>query len=290
MSIRCPVCQGQRFIYELSCRDFTVSQERFDLLSCEGCGLWQTAPRPSQAEIGRYYASDAYISHSDKRQTLIDRLFHLVRRYTVRQKTRLVRSYLPVRGRLLDVGCGTGYFLAACRDQGLIVLGVEPNATARALAIQKQLPVLPSIEDALKADEPFDLLTLWHVLEHLHEPDVFIEQAYQLLKESGILIIALPNRCSYDAQYYQPYWAAYDVPRHLFHFTQRDIINLTKDRFSLEAVRPMYFDAFYVSMLSEKYRGRSLGFLRGLAVGLYSNLMAMRSGEYSSLIYILRRV
>lgn len=286
MSYTCSICQNEEYVIEITCKDFTVSQKNFDIVSCKNCGFWQTYLVPEQSEISNYYESEQYISHSDKKESFFDKIYHLVRRYAIIQKTNLVKRHVP-QGTILDFGCGTGYFLEHCKKNGFEVFGIEPNSTARNIAAKKDIPVYDNIN--FIHGKKFDAISLWHVLEHLYNPKQYIETFYNLLNKKGILILALPNRNSYDAKKYKEYWAGYDVPRHLSHFTEKDLVNLTKDNFRLLEKTPMYFDAFYVSMLSEKYMGSKNYFFNGLYYGLVSNIRAVKSAEYSSLIYVFQK-
>lgn len=288
MDFQCPVCHSKEYIFQISCKDYTVSKEKFDIVSCKNCGLWQTFPYPEEDSIGKYYQSEEYISHSDKRETFFDKIYHLVRKYTLAQKVNLIKKYVP-HGTILDIGCGTGYFLQECKKSGFDVFGIEPSEKAREICLKKSLNVCSKISD-VDNTKKYDVITLWHVLEHLYHPDNFIRKFHVLLKDKGYLILALPNRLSYDAKKYEEYWAGYDVPRHLFHFTKKDVVNLTKDKFKMVCIQPMFFDAFYVSMLSEKYKGNKRAFLKGLVSGCVSNIKAMKKNNYSSLIYVLQKI
>ncbi len=288
MNFQCPICHSKEFIHQISCIDNTLSGEQFDIVSCKNCGVWQTFPYPDEKEISKYYQSDEYISHSDKKESFFDRIYHLVRKYTLIQKVNLIKRYVP-HGTILDFGCGTGYFLEECKKSGFVIVGVEPSEKARDICLKKNLNIFSSIKE-LDKNQKYDVITLWHVLEHLYYPNDFLNKFYSLLKEKGYLILALPNRLSYDSQKYREFWAGYDVPRHLFHFTKKDILNITKDKFELVSIHPMYFDAFYVSILSEKYKKNKNAFVRGMMYGLLSNIKAMKKNNYSSLIYVLQKI
>jgi len=288
MNFTCAFCHSTEYSNELLVKDFVVSQEFFNIVSCKNCGLWQTFPFPDKNTIGKYYESKDYISHSDIKETFFDKIYHLVRKYTIKQKTNLVKKYVP-RGTLLDFGCGTGYFLENSKKNGFNTYGIEPNDNARKQAIQKGLEVKKDISSFVEKNITFDVITLWHVLEHLFDPKEFINLAYELLNDKKYLFIAVPNRLSYDAKFYKEFWAGYDMPRHLFHFTKNDIRNLIKDKFILKKIYPMYFDSFYVSILSEKYKGNRFSFISGIFIGCLSNLSALFTNEYSSLIYVLQK-
>jgi len=289
MNFICPICKNNEYKNVITCKDYTVSKENFNIVECKKCGLWQTFPYPEKDRISGYYESKEYISHSDTKQTFFEKIYHLVRKYTVLQKVNLINQNVPC-GTILDFGCGTGYFLKSAEKQGFEAYGVEPSPIARGVALSKKLNVFPSLSDIFALNKKFDVITLWHVLEHLYNPDEFINQSEKLLKDKSFLILALPNRNSYDARYYKEYWAGYDAPRHLFHFTKKDIIRLIKNKFNLLTIQPMYFDSFYVSILSEKYKDNSYPFLRGMYRGFISNISAIKTNEYSSLIYVLQKI
>lgn len=287
MSFSCPLCCCEEYNKEIECVDYTVSKRVFQIVSCKKCGFFQTYPFPSESEISLYYQSQEYISHSDKKSSIFDLIYHLVRKYTLIQKLNLIKNYVS-HGTILDYGCGTGYFLETCKKNNFTTYGVEVNDTARQLAKNKNLNVLKDFNELKNLK--FDIITLWHVLEHLYNPDHYIKDFYNLLNNNGYLILAVPNKNSYDAQFYQEYWAGYDVPRHLFHFRKKDILMLTRGKYNLVDIQPMFFDAFYVSMLSEKYKNSNLFFLKGFIRGLISNIKAIKNQEYSSLIYVLQKI
>lgn len=272
--------------------DYSVSHENFAITQCTHCSLLLTNPRPDEASLGRYYESPAYISHSDTQQGLINRVYKVARTFTLRQKVTLLGREAPRRGRLLDYGCGTGYFLHAAKEAGWQVSGFEPSDSARRLA--EQNVGQPIAHGPLSQFEPgsFDAITLWHVLEHVFDLNQTLEHLVRLLRPDGVIIIAVPNADSPDAQYYREQWAAYDVPRHLYHFTNKTISQLLqKHHLQLRRTLPMKLDAFYVSLLSERYRAeRNGGMLAALRSGYKSNRQAAQNGgQYSSLIYVAGR-
>ena len=289
----CPLCGGTRLERALTCVDHCVSGESFYLCRCADCGFLFTQDFPEEGEIGRYYETPAYISHSDTHKGLVNKLYHWVRAFMLKRKARLVEGAAHRRtGRLLDVGTGTGYFPDAMRRRGWQVEAVEKNAGARDFARRHfALEVQP--EGALKAmpSEGFDVITLWHVMEHLEHLDETWQELHRLLAGRGTLVVAVPNCTSYDADRYGAYWAAYDVPRHLWHFTPATMQRFAlKHGFVLAARHPMPFDAFYVSMLTERYMRRRGAFLRGCVTGImawFSSLV--RKDRSSSLIYVFRK-
>ncbi|UJP65935.1 class I SAM-dependent methyltransferase [Mongoliitalea daihaiensis] len=288
---KCPLCKSGLFLNHREIKDHSVSKESFILCECASCNLVFTNPRPNQESIHTYYQSDAYISHQDKITSITDILYKLVRKYTLRTKINLLNSLKPSQGSLLDIGCGTGYLLEAANKKGWICEGIEPGKDARKLAKKKGLRVNKSLDD-LK-EKQFDCISLFHVLEHIHLLRKDTKKILRLLKETGYLIIAVPNRNSLDANKYQANWAAWDVPRHLYHFDQRSFQKFTEE-FGLEIIdqKPMIFDSYYVSMLSEKIVGSSptKTLWKGLVNGYTSNKWAANNqGDYSSILFILKK-
>jgi len=287
----CPVCANENFKNFMVVPDKSVSQESFVIVACENCGFKFTNPRPSVFEIGKYYASEDYISHSNTNRGLTNKAYQVVRSITVKQKVDLINKFVPQKGSILDYGCGTGYFLAACQKNGWQVAGFEPNETARHAAsnlINKS--VASDNLDAFE-NERFDFITLWHVLEHIHTLNDTFERLKSLLKPEGYLLIAVPNADSLDAQKYKENWAAYDVPRHLYHFTQPTMKRfIKKHKMEMVEILPMKFDAYYVSLLSEKYKRGTNNYFQSLLTGVKSNIHAKKTTQdYSSLLYIARK-
>lgn len=287
---QCPVCSNDQFSPFLVCKDYLVSQQDFTIQQCDECGFRFTNPRPDKAEIGSYYKSDQYISHNDANVGLISTAYRTVRNHTLQTKLKLIDQLNKGAGRLLDVGCGTGAFLETCKTGGWDVTGVEPDSDARAASTEKLQINIMSDMNALMEAQPFDIISLWHVLEHIPDLNQAIPQLYRLLDERGSLLIAVPNSDSYDATYFKKYWAAYDVPRHLHHFTPSTIEPLfKKNGFRLTEQHPMNFDALYIAMLSTRYQSGKTDYLKSLRIGLISNVEARRTGNSSSLIYIFQK-
>lgn len=273
----------------LTCTDFSVSNEKFELLYHEDLDLLQTTPAPSLKDLPQYYKSENYISHTNSNKSLFDKVYQVVRNYTLKKKVSLINSFDLDKKSLLDVGCGTGHFLNAAKNNGWKVSGMEPDDDARAIADTILDEKIFSNIDQLN-EEKFDCITLWHVLEHVPNVEDYIQKLEALLKPNGRLLIAVPNFKSYDANFYKEHWAAFDVPRHLWHFSQTAIKKLFGARnFKIERTAPMKFDAFYVSLLSEQYKKNKLGVFRAFIIGCLSNLKAKRTSEYSSLIYVLKK-
>lgn len=288
---QCPACHSTSVYPALSAKDHTVSQELFDIWHCGDCTLRFTQDVPSLSAIGAYYQSADYISHSDTQTGLVNRLYHSVRNHTLVTKQKLLQRITGKNtGCLLDVGAGTGAFVNTMQQAGWKVTGLEPDAIARKKAAEKHGLSLLSPEELyhLQAGQ-FDAVTLWHVLEHVHDLHGYFERFAEVLKPGGKLVIAVPNYTSYDAAVYKQYWAAYDVPRHLYHFSPVSMEKLGVSKgFSLDGIQPMWFDSFYVCMLSEKYRNGNI--LRAGWNGLVSNLKAAGNKRTcSSVIYIFSK-
>lgn len=289
----CPLCGGTHLERALTCVDHYATGEVFHLCRCSKCGFLFTQDFPVEAEIGRYYATPDYISHSDTRKGVMNSVYHWVRAYMLGRKARLVmREAHRKTGHLLDIGTGTGYFPATMKRRGWTVEAVEKNEGARRFAAEHfGLDVRPEGElQGMKA-ESFDVITLWHVMEHLEHLNETWELLHRLLNDKGVLVVAVPNCSSYDAQKYGAYWAAYDVPRHLWHFTPDTMQRFgARHGFILAEHYPMPFDAFYVSMLTERHLHHSCPFLRGLLTGTlawFSSLV--RKERSSSMIYVFRK-
>ncbi len=274
-------------IVYLRAKDYFKSGESFDLLFDKERDMLVTFPQPSNDKIGFYYESSNYISHTDSKKGIMSFLYQKVKRHSLQNKLALINSMVSSKGSLLDVGAGTGDFCIAASKKGWKVQGVEPNDNARAVAREKGVQLTSSMSDY--KNQFFDVITLWHVLEHLPNLEEQIQELKNLLNPNGALIIAVPNYRSFDSKYYKEYWAAFDVPRHLWHFSQKSMKLLFGDFFKLEKVKPMIFDSFYVSLLSEKYKSGNSFSIKALLIGLWSNIKAISSKEYSSLIYCFRK-
>ncbi|MBC6997574.1 class I SAM-dependent methyltransferase [Cytophaga sp. FL35] len=272
----------------LETEDFSVSGEKFQLVHDEELDMLKTHPRPEELES--YYQSASYISHSDADRTFTEKLYQAVKKFSLWVKVRMIARFVHNKNKsLLDVGAGTGDFLVQAKNTGWFVNGVEPSLDARLKSREKKVELVSSLEDV--KGQKFQVITLWHVLEHLPNLESDIEKLNLLLEENGTLVIAVPNFKSFDADHYQEFWAAYDVPRHLWHFSSNAIKEIfAKHGFGLIKRKPMWFDAFYVSLLSEKYKTGKQNFLRAFYIGTRSNIMGLLTGEFSSAIYILRKL
>lgn len=286
----CPICETDKIETVNEIRDHFLTGEKFQLTKCRNCGFLFTNPRPEKSLLGKYYESEDYFSHSKKKKGLITFLYDSVKNYSLNKKYKIISAYKN-DGNILDIGCATGEFLNQFKKHGWKTKGIEPADEPRQFAIENyHLDVQP--EEALNEfyEDSFDVISMWHVLEHVPDLKERMEQIRRILKKDGLLVIALPNYLSWDGQHYQDYWAGYDVPRHLYHFTQKTITELLA-RYSLSIFKtvPLKFDSFYVSLLSEKYKTGKLIYPKAFFNGLKSNAQAGKhKNNYSSLIYLAR--
>jgi 2-polyprenyl-3-methyl-5-hydroxy-6-metoxy-1,4-benzoquinol methylase len=267
----------------LNCKDHLVSDETYEIMLNEENEMLVTSPIP--ADLDKYYESEDYQSHHNQKKTFLNFIYNTVKKRSFKRKESLFQNESSIKS-ILDIGAGTGDFLEYCKDNKYEVTGTEPSEAARKVAKQKGIDLYQSIDQI--ADRKFDVITMWHVLEHV--PNLFecLEQLKEMLKEKGKLIVAVPNFKSYDAEYYKEYWAAYDVPRHLWHFSQKSIRTLFESvEMKVVNVHPLKYDSFYVSLLSEKHKTGKSNYLKAFWVGLKSNMKASKTSEYSSLIYEL---
>ena len=283
----CPSCGHLESTLVIEVKDHFLSKEDFTVVKCNNCGLAFTAERPTAEKIGEYYKSEDYVSHSSTKKGVVNRVYNVVRNYTLGKKVKLISSLVSGTN-LLDIGAGTGHFLKRAKDEGFVVLGLEPDPDARNVAKSlNDVELLPLEDLSVLGADRFDAISMWHVLEHVMDLNGELETILSALKPGGVFVVAVPNYSSFDAQYYKNFWAAYDVPRHLYHFEPDTIIKLVESKgVKFEKMLPMKFDSYYVSMLSEKYKGGSI--LNAMRIGFLSNMKAS-NGKYSSQIYIFRK-
>lgn len=285
----CPTCNSKEFKNYLICDDHTVSKESFAITQCTNCELLLTNPRPDKNSIGKYYASEDYISHTDKANNITNYLYKLVRNITFRTKRNWITQKEGQQS-ILDYGCGTGQFLKYLNLNSWQTTGIEPDSGARQIASQTEgIKMYSDIKEL--SNTKFNVITLWHVLEHVHDINELLEHIKNLLTKKGQLVIAVPNHDSFDRNHYKEYWAAYDVPKHLYHFTTETLTELMKQNsFKLVDIKPMKFDSFYVSLLSEKNKTGKTKLIKSFLTGLRSNQAAKKNNNnYSSLTYIFKK-
>jgi SAM-dependent methyltransferase len=290
--VACPICTGIRVLEFSEPADNLVSRETFKVVKCESCRLLLTNPRPSETDIAEYYRSGDYISHSDTSKGIINRLYRLARSYSIKKKVALMRSICPGATTLLDFGCGTGYFLARARERGFDVFGLEPDEGARLLAESKHGLKVSSLDELGNLPQnKFDVITLWHVLEHVYELNETMNSLVRVLSDGGKMVIAVPNAASWDCRHYGKNWAAWDVPRHLYHFTPGTLKSLLdKHGLVIQRALRMPLDVFYIALLSEKNSRNAWWLPAAFAVGAAGFLLSLFKKENaSSLIYVIAK-
>lgn len=290
MNNKCPWCESDKAQINLWLKDEFLTKEDFHICECLNCGLLYTMPRPSKDKIGEYYKSEEYYSHQENKKGFIPKLYERVKKVNLKHKYQLATKGLQT-GKLLDIGCGVGDFLHTAEEKGWQCIGVEPSEEAKAIAGQRTKAELLASEDLEQLpDASFDVITMWHVLEHVDNLRWQVAQLQRLIKPQGRIVIALPNYKSYDGQFYKEHWAAYDVPRHLSHFDRKTIAKiLTYNNLKLIKTNKLKWDAYYISYMSEQYKIHNLPLIRGAYRGWLSNMKARRSGEWSSVVYIFER-
>jgi 2-polyprenyl-3-methyl-5-hydroxy-6-metoxy-1,4-benzoquinol methylase len=289
--LECPICKGELFTHKANCIDYTVSQEIFHVKQCKNCELAITSPRPEIEKLHQYYQSDEYISHSGKSSSGIGTIYKLARQYALGWKKDLIKRF-KAGNNILDFGCGTGEFISTFRKDGWQIAGVEPSEIAREKAtVLSDTSIVKNIEQINQ--QKFDVITAWHVIEHVPNLSETIEKLKILLKQDGVIFIAVPNYQSPDSIQYKNFWAGYDVPRHLWHFSKKSMTQLLHSQglVVLEIV-PMKLDSYYISLLSEKYKNKNrlsiLGIINAFISGFKSNFIARTQTNHSSLIYIAK--
>jgi len=288
----CPICESNELALHLKCKDHSISEENFDLYKCQNCDFVFTQNVPDEMQIGKYYESEDYISHSDTQKNITDKLYHIARNFMLNSKSGLVQKLAVSQpNTLLDIGSGTGYFLNQMRSKNWEVKGIEVSDDTRNYSIEKFGLDVESIEKLFDLNQRFDVISMWHVLEHVHRLDDYMIKIKSLLKDDGSFVIAVPNHESFDGSYYKSYWAAYDTPRHLWHFSPKQLEQLAnKHGFKLVSKKRLPLDSFYVSILSEKYKGNKLALPVGAVIGGISFLKSLTNVDAcSSLIYVLQK-
>lgn len=270
----------------LNVKDHSVSQETFELLYDENLDMLITHPQPSLEKLPGYYESVDYISHTDGNQSMFEKMYQFVKSIALKSKLKLINSESK-KGRILDIGAGVGDFLSVCKNDGWETIGIEPSDKAKAIAKSKGVSFVNNVSEL--ESNSFDIITMWHVLEHVPDLENQISELKRLIKSDGTIIIAVPNFKSFDAKHYKEYWAAFDIPIHLWHFSKKAIQKLfAVQNLELQKVLPMKFDSFYVSLLSEKYKTGKMNYVKAFFVGLKSNWIGSQNSEYSSHIYVLK--
>lgn len=294
MKNNCPYCKSQNTTQYLKLRDYFLTQEEFEIWECADCRLLFTTPRPDEHSIGKYYKSDDYLSHNEHKKGFVPWVYNQVKKVNIKRKFKIAfgsSRHGNEKPRLLDYGCGVGDFLLYSKNNGCEISGCDLSEDARKFASEKLgVQITEPAKLTSLPDRQFDVITLWHVFEHVAELETLSKELHRLIADNGKLVVAVPNYKSYDAQYYEDKWAAYDVPRHLNHFHRESLESVMKDKFALQEIYPLKWDAFYISMMSENYIGKGNSFLKGVITGLKSNIKAKKNGEYSSLVYVFNKI
>ena len=288
--INCPLFEKKTVLKNyINVKDYSNTQEEFTIVSCETTNFLFTNPRPKEKDISKYYDFEDYISHSNKKNDFISKLYQVVRSFSIKRKYKLISKLISSK-KILDIGSGTGEFLSYMKIKRFDTYGVEIAKKARELSIKNHGLFVKDSLSSLK-EKNFDIITMWHVLEHVYDLDGYMKKIKSLLNDKGIVIIAVPNHKCFDQKFYGKHWAGWDVPLHLWHFDKESMLKLSKKYgFEISSIHPLYFDSFYVSLLSSKYKYNSSKLVQSFLIGLYSNLIAkFKTGEYSSLIYVLKK-
>lgn len=288
---QCAGCGSTQLFHYLKLKDYFLTKEEFEILQCQNCKLLLTNPIPGENEIEKYYQSPEYYSHNSKANNLNSIIYNIIRHFNIRRKYSFVKS-LTTGNHILDYGCGSGQLLNYFKQMGWQIQGVEKNADARYFASElNRIDVAENLDQIKATSTQFDVIMLWHVLEHIHKLNELVTDLGQLLRKNGILLIAVPNPLSFDAMQYKEMWAGYDVPRHLYHFSRESMEKfLEKHYFHTIATIPMKFDAYYTSLLSEKYKGNRFPYFKAFIEGYKSNHFAQKNKNYSSMIFVARKI
>jgi ubiquinone/menaquinone biosynthesis C-methylase UbiE len=290
----CPLCSSEKIALHFSCNDHFISKKDFSIFKCSACGFLFTQDYPEETEIAQYYESDNYISHSDISEGFSNKLYRVARGIMLRKKKNLIGKITRLKkGTILDIGSGTGYFAATMKRARWMARGIEINEKARNFSASNfELEVDSPDRITSYESNSFDCVTLWHALEHFHDPFRYISEIYRLLKPGAVCVVALPNCNSYDANHYKRFWAAWDVPRHLWHFQPSTFrIFSEKSGFILENLKILPLDVFYISLLSERYKGSSMAFFKAISKAVIFSFRSLFNKERSSsVIYLLRKL
>lgn len=294
MANKCPWCNSENNSKFLELKDYFLTQENFEILECNECKLLFTSPCPAPDKIGDYYKSEDYLSHNESKKGIVPTIYNLVKKVNIKNKFKIATNRQQTTANnqnILDIGCGVGDFLNYAKEKGCNITGIEPSEDARKIAESKLGTKIFSPEELQNIpNESFDIVTMWHVLEHVADLKTEIHHLERIVKKNGRLVLALPNYKSFDAEYYKDKWAAYDVPRHLNHFSRTSIKNIfNTTAFQLIDIKPLKWDSYYISMLSEQYLKHSNHILKATLNGCKSNCKARKSGEYSSLVYVFTK-
>ncbi len=265
-------------------KDYLVTGESFKVYLDENKIIGKTFPAPKKSEMFKYYDSNQYLPHSYNNKNLITILYSVVKRQMHRKKLEWMSRQLNHNSSVLDYGCGTGDFVNYLRSKSVMAYGYDPN-------IKFNLDSPDYLTNNFDwGVNKYDIIFLWHVLEHTHDPFVLLQSLKKLLKKNGKIFIAIPNFKSFDSTYYRKYWAGYDLPRHLWHFSRKSIYQIAEqNNFKIHTEKRLYLDAIYVSFLSEKYKSSRFPYLQGLIIGFISIFRSFFTKESSSFLFVFNK-
>ena len=268
----------QKDIFSIKVRDFIVSNEFFKLYKDSETGIVWTQVGKNHNHLS-YYQSENYIPHSDKKG-LLGFLYRFSQRLMFVYKRIILMKPLKQSKSVLDYGAGDGKFAKYLEKSGKKIFTYDP------------LKVNSSNNINLTQDTDFqaDMLMMWHVLEHIPDLKKVFPKILERVNKKGFLVIAVPNRDCFDAKYYKNHWAAWDVPRHLYHFNHKSLLNfMSSYGLSFVFKRPLTLDSYYVSYLSEKYKKAPFPLFSGFIIGFLSNCLALFTSNFSSSVYVFRK-
>ncbi len=263
-------------------KDYLVTGEKFKVYMDQNNIIGRTHPIPKKEEMDKYYESEDYYPHSLKKKNLLTFLYAISRKYMHLKRLIWMRSYLKNNTRVLDYGCGSGDFVKYLRSKSIDAYGYEPrhNFCEHDFLTNEKI----------WKNKKYDIIILWHVLEHIHNPFVLIQSLKKRLNKKGKFFIAIPNFKSFDSKHYGKYWAGYDTPRHLWHFSRKSIhLIAKKNRFSIFKEKGLHLDSIYVSYLSEKHKRKHFPLLFGVVIGFVSILNSLFTKESSSFLFVLKK-
>ena len=263
--------------------DHFLTKETFTIKKTLIKGLLKTHPAPSKNKIQLYYRSDKYISHNSTTPGVFFFIYRVIRSFNFWFKYKFVGKK-ELFSKTLDFGSGDQYFMEQLQRRNHNVFGIDPLKSN----ISKQ--VYGSVFDESLDSKNFSCITAWHSLEHVHDLENTITRFHKILDDNGTVIVAVPNYRSFDARLYKSFWAAYDVPRHLWHFDKKSIKKVfSNNGFSFIKSAPLLFDSYYVSLLSERYKKSIFRVFNSIVVGTVSNIIGFFTKEYSSNIFVFKK-
>ena len=263
-------------------KDYLVTGESFKVYLDQNNIIGKTHPIPQKEEMDKYYESEEYYPHSLNKKSLLAFLYTITRKHMHLKRLTWIRGYIKKNTSILDYGCGSGDFVKYLRSKSIDAYGYEPNYNFC------EHDFLTNQEGW--KNKKYEVIVLWHVLEHIHNPFDLIQSLKKRLNKKGKILIAIPNFKSFDSKYYGKYWAGYDTPRHLWHFSRKGLGLMAKENnFKVLKVKSLHLDSIYVSCLSEKYKRSPFPLLIGIVIGCISILKSFFTKESSSFLFVLKK-